>query len=135
MREAQVTDTLIELAKAYLNTAAKMASIRSEMTRLLANGMGHEPGAPANPIQPSAKTGGKNKPKATKAAKPRAEMTATARAAEEKVLDLVRSGMTRTAEIAKAVDAKVSTVSERLRRLRAKGLVQLSESGGWAASP
>jgi hypothetical protein len=76
-----VTDTLIALAEQYLAAANMMAEVRGKMIALLtANGADREP-VPANPTVARSKPGQtKPKDRAAKAAKPRAEMTATARA-------------------------------------------------------
>ena len=59
---------------------------------------------------------------------------AKAAEAEAKILELVRDRPMPTGEIAKATASKVNTTGERLKRLKAKGLVvRDSANGGWAA--
>jgi hypothetical protein len=105
------------------------------MVRLLsANGADPEPEPLANPITPSAKTGGKSK-RAKTLGTPKAEIMAQARAADEATLSLLRAqpGM-RSAQIATATNAQKSTCAERLRRLARRGLVERTVNGWQAAA-
>jgi hypothetical protein len=70
------------------------------------------------------------------AAKPtRAAVLARSKAADEAVLALIRSPPNlKTGEIARAIEANVTTTSERLRRLAGNGKAVRDDSGGWAAT-
>jgi hypothetical protein len=128
---------LVALAKEYVAVSGQLAEIRNAMRVALANGAGGEPAKARHPIELGArpaKPSGRTKVRQNKSSSRHAQMLAQARAAEEEVLSRVRNGMTRTMEIAAATSSKTSTVSERLRRLKAKGLVVLAEGGGWAAA-
>jgi hypothetical protein len=105
----------------------------------------------ARPTQPGERPGGKakrsSKPKPEAAArqkpasrpKPptpsRSEMMAKAQAADEAVLTLIRDKPgVRTGEIVKVTQANGSTMAERLRRLKERGLIGGGGSEGWTAT-
>jgi hypothetical protein len=120
---------LVALAEKYVRLSGELEDTRSAMKRLLMNGGDDSDARP--PTRPPISGG---KPKRSHAKPPgHAEMMSAAQAAEQKVLDLVRGGMTRSSEIAAATSSRVSTCSERLRRLRQKGLVE-RVGEGWAAA-
>ncbi len=58
-----------------------------------------------------------------------------AAASEARIIEVLKKqpGMGVMA-LAVATSSKKSTTAERLRRLRAKGLVEAAESGGWSAA-
>jgi hypothetical protein len=105
------------------------------MVKLLSNGMGGGESADRHPTDPGASPA-KTKPK-TKAhpGKPKADMRAAARAMDEATLDLLRAqpGM-KTGEIRSALAMKPTTATERVKRLRQRGLIEPTEGGGWAAT-
>ena len=57
-----------------------------------------------------------------------------AKAAEEKILGLLKAGPLKLAEIAAATQGEQSTTSERLRCLRQRGLASPGVGGAWAAT-
>jgi Mn-dependent DtxR family transcriptional regulator len=59
--------------------------------------------------------------------------TLAAQEAEETILNLLRDRPMRMAEVMKEMQAKQSTTSERLRRLRQRGLVVV-DGGAWTAA-
>jgi DNA-binding IclR family transcriptional regulator len=59
----------------------------------------------------------------------REALLAQSKAADERVLALLREKPMRPSEIAKATRAKLSTTRERLRRLRKRGVVEPGEDG------
>jgi hypothetical protein len=97
------------------------------MLKLLSNGADPSPARPT----PAGDRPGKTKAK-PKTASSRAAMPATAQAAEELTLDLIRSQPgTSTAMIARATQAKVSSTQNRPRRLQGKGLIARGGDGAW----
>jgi hypothetical protein len=119
-----VTDTLIALATAYVETAARMASIRSEMVKLLSNGVGGGESADHHPPEPGAGPAKTKTKKAhpTKSRSRAATMEASA-ALDEKVMGLLRSQPMRSTDLAKAAGAKMSSTGARLHRLHQRGLI------------
>jgi hypothetical protein len=112
---------LVELAERYLTLTRELEETRSAMKAILMNGAGDEQ---PRPTQGSLR----------KAASQSQGRFVNARAADEQVLALLRTRPMRSVEIVKATSGKTSTVSERLRRLRQKGLVEPCEGGGWTAT-
>jgi hypothetical protein len=109
------------LAEKYVVLTGQIEEVRSAMlVCLTANG------ADANPHQPARRPGGGQATQHPKAL--------AAQEVEAKILDLLRARPMRLAEIVTAMEARQSTTSERLRRLRQRGLVALVDGGAWAAS-
>jgi hypothetical protein len=128
-----VTD-LVQLAQRLVEIDREAQTIRSSMLKLLTNGAGGDLEA-VHPLRPGAGPAKRSR-RTRSSAKPsgrHAQMMAAGAAAEERIIAALKAqpGM-RSKEIAEATEAKTSTVSERLRRLKAKGLVAAAENGGWA---
>jgi hypothetical protein len=119
---------LIALAKQYVDAAEQLAAIRSEMVRLLANGVGGGEEADRHPTLARPKPGRASKPKAHPGK--HAEMRAASAALDRTTLDLIRAqpGL-KTGEIRKALAMKSTTATERMKRLRARGLIEPSGDG------
>jgi hypothetical protein len=122
-----VTDTLVRLAGEYVAAHDQLARIRAQMIKLLANGAGGD-AEPIHPTQPGERPA-KTKTK-SKASKP--DMRAAAKALDATTLDLIRAqpGM-KTGEIRQALAMKPTTATERLKRLKGRGLIEPTEGGGW----
>jgi predicted Rossmann fold nucleotide-binding protein DprA/Smf involved in DNA uptake len=101
---------LVELARRYVDLNSQLEEVRNAMRVALANGA--DP-SPPHPTQRSLRD--------------------RARAADEQVVALLREKPMRANEIVTAMSAKTSTVSERLRRLKQKGLIEPCD-GGWTAT-
>ena len=105
------------LAEEYVALTGQIEEVRRAMLAFLTNG------TDPNPTRPARSSGGSQHPNA-KAAK----------AAEERILELLKTRPMRMAEIAAEMQARPSTTSERLRRLRQRGLAGPVDGGAWAAS-
>jgi predicted transcriptional regulator len=101
---------LVNLARRFVELSDELERVRSEIKRCVMNGSGDEP---PHPTQRSLRD--------------------RARAADEQVVELLREKPMRASEIVAAMNAKTSTISERLRRLKQKGLIEPAESG-WQAT-
>jgi DNA invertase Pin-like site-specific DNA recombinase len=108
---------LVALAQQYVETSEQLETIRNAMRAALANG--HDVGKEAL------------KPRPTPARPSRAERMATARAAETRMIELLKERPMGPTEIAKATGANRATVADRLTRLRDKGLAEPCGDGGW----
>ena len=118
-----MSGNLVELAQRFVRLSGELDATRDAMKRLLLNG--------AEPSQNPRLAGrrGAKRPQSS-----RRKMVAAAQV-EETILELLQSspGMG-TAAIAKATSAQRSTTDERLKRLRAKGLIERDDaSAGWRA--
>jgi hypothetical protein len=111
---------LLALASKYVSLTGEIEDVRRAMLACLTNGAADAARTP-RPMQARPKPG--SHPNALKAAE-----------AEAKMIELLRAspGM-RTTAIAQATGAKKSTVTERLRRLQARGQVERGEEGDWTA--
>jgi hypothetical protein len=117
---------LVALAQQYVETSEQLETIRNAMRAALANG--HGPGGEPEPhptIPRSRRLGAR--PGNAYAAR-----MAAAAAAETQILDLLKTQAMGPSELAQATDANSKTTADRLRRLRAKGLVE-SDENGWRA--
>jgi hypothetical protein len=117
---------LVSLAERLVQLDRETAEVRSAMLRLLSNGADPNPPPFERPARPGARPG--PKPGAAHPAAIRA------RAEEERIVALLkdRPGMG-PGEIAEATGAKGDTTTERLRRLKERGLVAPAQGGGWMA--
>jgi|SRR5580704_1822706 predicted transcriptional regulator len=113
---------LLALAAKYVALTGEIEDVRRAMLACLANGAG-DAHRPTSAGRPGAKKGSQPSHKTVMAAQ-----------AEERILELIREKPLRMTEIATEMGAKQNTTSERLRRLKAKGLVAPAEGGAWAAS-
>jgi Bacterial regulatory protein, arsR family len=113
---------LLDLARRYVALSEELESGRGEIAREVLNGGGGKPEVrPTLAERPGVK--GSRHPNVLKAT-----------AAEEKILELLKGKPLRASEVALALDAKQSTTSERLRRLRRRGLAAPGSSGAWAVT-
>jgi hypothetical protein len=123
---------LVELARRYVAASDELSNLRDQIRLAVLNG-GGEPEVPfTKPVR--APGGSKTKPQSdAQSSHPLALKSAEI---DQKVLTLLRSkGSMKTVEIAAATSSKMSTTSERLRRLRARGSVAPAEGGGWTSAP
>jgi hypothetical protein len=114
---------LLVLASKYVALAAEIEDVRRAMLACLTNGAG------ANPVPPTpAKRPGVNGPK------PSHPNAVAAAKAEEAIIELLREqpGLKST-QIAKETKSKASTVTKRLKRLKARGQVAGGGDDGWQA--
>jgi hypothetical protein len=122
---------LVELAQRLVELDRETAEVRRRMLALLSNGADT---SPAHPPRPARRSGGTAKPPKAKSPS-RDEVMAKSAAADEAALVLIRSQPgVKTGEIATATQAKGTTMAERLRRLKEKGLVAGGGSEGWTAA-
>jgi DNA-binding transcriptional ArsR family regulator len=112
-------EDLRTLAETYVALTGQIEEVRRAMLACLTNG------ADPNPMHPARLSSGSqsNHPNAAKAAE-----------AEEKIIALLRERPMKAVEITAATESRQSTTSERLRRLRQRGLVTLGGGGAWAAT-
>ena len=114
---------LVELARRYVTLSDELETVRSEIARAVLNGGGGKPDPhPTGAQRPGVKGSQSSHPNAAKAAE-----------AEETILNLLRERPMRMVEIMAAMESRQSTTSERLRRLRQRGLVA-ADSGAWTAT-
>jgi hypothetical protein len=111
------------LAEKYVTLTGEVEDVRRAMLACLTNGAG-DAAITARPIKPAKKAGG------SKTSHPHIKAAAEA---EARILELIREQPLKTSEIAKATGAKVNTVTERMKRLRDKGMATSGDSG-WRAS-
>jgi predicted Rossmann fold nucleotide-binding protein DprA/Smf involved in DNA uptake len=112
---------LVELARKFVDLSDQLEATRGEIARAVLNGEGPRENPTPAP-RPGVKGSQSSHPNAAKAAE-----------AEETILNLLKTRPMRMAEITAATESKQSTTSERLRRLRQRGLVVLA-GGAWAAT-
>jgi predicted Rossmann fold nucleotide-binding protein DprA/Smf involved in DNA uptake len=114
---------LVELARRYVRLSDELDAVRGEIARAVLNGAGETQNVPFVHAQRRGESASLH-PNAQAAAK-----------AEARILELLKARPMRTGEIATATEAKINTVTERLKRMKAKGLVERdTASAGWAAS-
>jgi predicted Rossmann fold nucleotide-binding protein DprA/Smf involved in DNA uptake len=111
---------LVELARRYVTLSDQLEAVRGEIAKAVLNGgAGDKPDAPF--AKPRSKPGSKH---------PNAD---AARKSEARILELLNTRPMRTAEIAVEMGAKQTTTTERLRRLKERGLIT-KDDAGWSAS-
>ena len=112
-----------------MRLSGELDATRDAMRRLLLNGAGDKPDIPF--AKPARSPGGKSKselqsnhPNALKAAD-----------AEAKIIEVLRStpGL-RTTQIAKQTHCKVNTTTQRLQRMKDRGVIERLDDSGWTAS-
>jgi hypothetical protein len=108
---------LVALAQRYVLLSAELEETRSAMRAALINGLD------VNPTK-AGSSGPPNK------GMDREAILAQSKAADERVLALLREKPMRPSEIAKVMRGKLSTTRERLRKLRKRGEVE-SAVDGW----
>jgi hypothetical protein len=107
---------LVALAQRYVSLSAELEETRSAMRASLMNG------SDGNPTT-AGSSGLPNK------GMDREAVLAQSKAADERVLALLREKAMRPSEIAKATRSKLSTTRERLQRLRKRGEVEPTADG------
>ena len=123
-KESAVND-LATLAREYVTLSDLIAIVRDAIRKLLLNGGDGD--ASVRPTPARSKPGVKG----PRLKHPNAQLAAEA---EQKIIDLLKTRPVRMAEIATEMGAKQTTTSERVRRLRERGLIVPVEGGGWTAS-
>ena len=111
---------LVELAQRYVSLSAELEETRSAMRAALMNGSDRNPTNAGSSGPPNKRTD-------------RESVLAQSKAADERVLALLREKPMRPSEIVRATQGKLSTTRERLRRLRKRGVVEPAEDG-WRLS-
>src|SRR6516164_2507484 len=107
---------LVALAQRYVLLSAELEETRSAMRAALINGLD------VNPTK-AGSSGPPNK------GMDREAFLAQTKAADERVLALLREKPMRPSEIVRVTQGKLSTTRERLRRLRKRGVVEPAEDG------
>jgi hypothetical protein len=111
---------LVELAQRYVSLSAELEETRSAMRAALMNGWDKNPTKAGSPDPPNKGTD-------------RESVLAQSKAADERVLALLREKPMRPSEIVRVTHGKLSTTRERLRRLRKRGVVEPA-GDGWPLS-
>jgi hypothetical protein len=122
-----VDGKLVDLARRLVDLDREAADVRDEMRRLLSNGGGPNLRPPTRRVVKPAKA----KPAATSETRlePNAARIAEARAAEQRILAFLEDGPKGPAELARLTGSQISTIGERLRRLKGRGLVARGDQG------
>jgi Bacterial regulatory protein, arsR family len=107
---------LVELAQRYVSLSAELEETRNAMRAALMDG------PDVNPTKAES-SGPPDK------GMDREAILAQSKAADERVLTLLREKPMRPSEIAKATRGKLSTTRERLRRLHKRGVVEPAADG------
>jgi hypothetical protein len=122
-----MSSDLIALAREYVALSDQLEAVRAKIKATVLNGSA--PDAKAEPALPFSKpTAGRRKP--PKTPHPNAKLAAEA---EAKIIEVIRTqpGI-KTAEIARAMDAKANTTAQRMGRMVGRNLVQRDDQGGYA---
>jgi predicted Rossmann fold nucleotide-binding protein DprA/Smf involved in DNA uptake len=117
---------LVALARKFVSLNDEIESVREQIKLAVANCWGGKAEAPF--AQPARQSSGGSQPNHLQAAKE----------AESQILELLRTRPMRMAEISASMGAKQVTTGERLKRMKAKGLIEREDGGGaWTvvASP
>ena len=120
---------LVTLARRLIDLDRKAADVRDEMRRLLANGGGPGPRPPTRRAVKPAKARPATPEASAARLSPNAARIAQARMAEQRFLELLADGPKGPAQLARSTNAQISTIGERLRRLKAQGLVARGDQG------
>jgi hypothetical protein len=121
--EVIMSENSVELAQRFVRLSGELDLTRDAMKRLLLNG-----------TEPSQNPTLARRPGAKRPQSSRRKMVAAVQV-EETILKLLQSSPgLRTAAVAKATSAQRSMTDERLKRLRANGLIDRDDaSAGWRA--
>jgi predicted Rossmann fold nucleotide-binding protein DprA/Smf involved in DNA uptake len=126
-----MADDLTELARQYVSLTAQLQEVRNAIKRCVLNGVDPEP--PPGPTSARSKPGQTAKPM-----KPRPpgrdEVMAQAKLDDDAVIAALKNEPMRLVQLAEATGQKQTTLSNRLKRLAERGLIERS-GGGWAAAP
>ena len=120
---------LVDLARRLVDLDRKAADVRNEMRRLLANGGGPGPRPPTRRAVKPAKARPATPEASAARLSPNAARIAQARMAEQRILELLADGPKGPAQLARSTNAQISTIGERLRRLKGRGLVARGAQG------
>ena len=110
---------MVALAQRYISRSTELEEMRNAMRAALMNGSDRNPTKAGSSGPPNQGTD-------------RERGLAQSKAADERVLALLREKQMRPSEIAKATRGKLSTTRERLRRLHKRGAVEPA-ADGWRA--
>jgi DNA invertase Pin-like site-specific DNA recombinase len=128
---------LVELAERLIRATAEVETVREAMKRLLLNGGGGE-GPKPNPPRAQRLGGQESQSQESQASKrkslPHHPNAILGRAAEARILELLKQGPMKTAEIAQATATGKSTVVQRLTRMKAKGQIAGGGNEGYRAA-
>jgi hypothetical protein len=119
---------LVELAQRYISLSAELEATRTA----IAIEVSGSNGADSNPPPRKANGAGNARARPTRrAARPgtRWSTLANAATAEEKLVSLLKDKTMSQAEIARATGSPLSTTAHRLKRLKAKSLIDRREDG------
>lgn len=116
------------LAAEYVALQDKVEAVRRSMLACLTNGAGDHP---VRPTRPARALGGKAAQAQGQELQSQPNHIEAAKLAEEKILELLKAGPLRMAEISSQMSARQSTTSERLRRMRDRHLIA-RDGEGWA---
>ena len=119
---------LVTLAREFVKLSDQLEATRAEIAKAVLNGGGG--GEPVRPTRPARAPGGKPQPQPQE---PQPNHLELAKQAESQILAMLKERPHRMAEISSEMKARQSTTSERLRRMREKGLIK-RDGEGWAAS-
>ena len=107
---------LVELAQRYVSLSAELEETRNAMRAALLNESNENPTKAGLSGPPNTRIN-------------REAFLAQSKAADERVLVLLREKPMRPSEIVRATQAKLSTTRKRLRRLRGRGVVEPAAEG------
>jgi hypothetical protein len=124
---------LVALARRFVTLSEELDQVRDEIRRCVMNGAGGDSVEVRPPSQPGAAPAKAKRSSAR--ALDRAALMAEAREADEAVLAIVRAHPgVKTGEVRRETKQRASTLSERLRRLVKRGLVERGADGAWTAT-
>jgi hypothetical protein len=133
-----MTGDLVELAERLIRATAEVEDIRRAMLAALTNGAGGGEGPKPNPPR-AQRLGGRESQSKSQSKRSQSQVkhpNAIRAAAEEaKIVDHLRDrpGL-RGAELAKALDCRPNTMTQRLQRLESRGAISRGADGAWTAS-
>ena len=115
---------LVELARRYVSLSDQLETVQGEIKLAVLNGGAGE--RPAHPT-PAGRPGGTG-------SQPSHPNAILAQEAEAKIIEVIKAtpGL-KTTEIANEMDAKVNTTTQRLQRLRDRGVIERldGKESGW----
>ena len=118
---------LVTLARKFVDLSDQLEAVRAEIAKAVLNG-----GGGATPKAPFVKAGRPGRT-GSQSQHPNAIL---AQQAESQIIELIKTtpGL-KTTEIAKETGSKVNTTTQRLARMRERGLITRGDGGsGWAAA-
>ena len=121
---------LVALAERYVNLSGELNEVRDAMKRLLLNGAGPPEKTPPGEVKPNPQPPRVRAKRARSKPHPNAIKFAET---SETILTELRLKPSSTKEIAALTQAKTSTTVERLKKMKARGLVQRDDQGLYSA--